>query len=130
MQSFVMTICHVAELKNKIADWFSRLEQHYLEDANSQIDLLEKDIDCLLFITLEFDEVDIDTPTVSYVQVHNVIELESEREIEKVWSPEEMFAEVHGESHMHKGVRQTWLMADKWFPRHRMRYDYIEKKIG
>ena len=48
MQSFVVTIRHIAGLKNKVADWLSRLEQHYLEEANSHIDLLEEDIECLL----------------------------------------------------------------------------------
>ena len=107
MQSFVVTIRHIAGLKNKVADWLSRLEQHYLEEANSHIDLLEEDIQCLLLLTLEFDEVDIDTPTPNYEQAYNVIEVEGDQEIEKVWSPEEMFAEVHGGKHMHKGVRRT-----------------------
>ena len=31
MQSFVVHIRHIAGLKNKVADWLSRLEGHFLE---------------------------------------------------------------------------------------------------
>ena len=82
MQSFVVTIRRIAGMKNKEEDQLSWLEQHYLEEANSYMDLLEEDIECLLFHALEFDEVDIDTPMANYEKGHNIIELELEQEID------------------------------------------------
>ena len=74
------------------------IEQHYLEDANSHINLLLENFECLFFLTLEFDEDDINTSKVNYEQVHNVNKMEGQQEVKKVWSPEEMFAEVYGGS--------------------------------
>ena len=41
-----------------------------------------------------------------------------------------MFAEVHGDRHLDLGVRRTWLKANKRFPGHKMRYDYIEEMVS
>ena len=76
MQSFVVTIRQAVGLKKKVADWLSKLEQHYLEDANGHIDQFEERVDCLLFLTLEFDKADIYTPMTNDEQVYNVIDVE------------------------------------------------------
>ena len=87
MQSFVLTIRHVAELTTEIADWLSRLEQRYFEDVNNHIDLLEEDIECLLILTLKLNEVHIYTPTVNFEQLQNVIKPENDQEIKMVLEP-------------------------------------------
>ena len=55
---------------------------------------------------------------------------EEAQEIERTWTPSEMFAEIHGGRHLHKGVRRTWLAANRRFPGHRMRYDFIEDMVS
>ena len=50
------------------------MEQHYpKQNSNSQIVLLEEDIEGLLFITLEFNDVNIVTPTPNVEDVYNII---------------------------------------------------------
>ena len=60
MQSFVVHIRHIPGLKNKVADWLSRLEEHFLKQKSREHGEIEEDnISCLLFTNLEFSEADI-----------------------------------------------------------------------
>ena len=84
----------------------------------------------MLFFTFEFNGVDINTPTVNFKQVRTFIDLEGEQDIKNVWIPKEMYAVVHGEKHIHKGVCRTCLMANTHFTGHSMRYNNIEDMIS
>ena len=136
MQSFVVYIRHIPGLKNKVADWLSRLEEHFVKEKSLDTkDLIDDNISCLLFTNLDFSEDDIpeedrellEVP--DFFQVNAISESQAGQEIERVWTPAEMFAEVHGDRHLHFGVRRTWLKANKRFPGHKMRYDYIEEMV-
>ena len=76
MQSFVVQIRHVAGLKNKLAHWLSRLEEHFLQQKNLGSDNIEEgNISCLLFTNLEFSEEDIPLEFIdgtSFQEVHTV----------------------------------------------------------
>ena len=59
MQSFVVQIRHIAGLKNKVAHWLSRLEEHFVQQKDVSSSYIEENnISCLLFTNLEFSEKD------------------------------------------------------------------------
>jgi hypothetical protein len=47
-----------------------------------------------------------------------------------VWSPAEMFGEVHGRTKMHFGSRRTWLAMNKRFPGHKLPYAWIAEQVS
>ena len=114
MQSFIVHICHIKGLKNRVAGWLSRLEKHFLKqklvDSN---DLIDDNISCLLLMKLDFSKDDIleedrelsEVP--EFPLVNAIWESEAGQEIERVWKPAELFAKVHCDRHLHVGVRRT-----------------------
>ena len=62
MQSFVVQIRHIEGLKNKVADWLSWFEEHFVQQKDLSTSYIEEEnISCLLFTSLEFCEEDIPT---------------------------------------------------------------------
>ena len=134
MESFVVHIRHIAGLKNKIVDGLSRLEENFLQQ-NDLVpnDIKEENISCLLFTNFEFSKEDIPlklTEGTAFQGVHTVSEAGVKQEIARFWTPAKMFTEVHGDRHLHLGVRRTWLKANKRFSGHKMRCDYIEEMVS
>ena len=55
MQSFVVHIRHIPGLKNKVADWLSRLEEHFLKQKTlDSRNLIDDNVSCLLLTNLDF----------------------------------------------------------------------------
>ena len=103
MQSVVVHISHKEGLKNKVAHWLSRLEEHFLQQKDlSSKDIKEDNISCLLFMNLEFCEEDIPLKLMegtTFQEVLQVADAGAGQEIEKDWTPAETFADVHGYRH-------------------------------
>ena len=53
-----------------------------------------------------------------------------QQEVAKVWSPEEMFHEVHGKTKMHFGARRTWIALNRRFPGHKIPYLWIADHVA
>jgi hypothetical protein len=131
LQSFTIRLRHIAGTKNIVADWLSRMNA-YMEEVRlfNLMNEYHADVSCLLgsMIEVNYEEellCNIDQtwsePESNTLQV---------TEQGKKWSPEEMFAEVHGGRHFHQGVRRTWLKLNQRFPGHRIRYDQLEDMVG
>ena len=101
MQSLVIQLRHIAGAKNVVAYWLSRMNaQLSVLSGYEEIDINQAEILCLILAAIGDD--DITEPT----------QIEAEEPVEmnrKKWTPEKIFAEVHGGRHFHKSARRTWL---------------------
>ena len=122
LQSFVIRLKHIAGAKNIVADWLSRMNaQLTVLTEYEEMDSSQAEISCLILAVIG-DE-----------GITEPIQMESEEPVKtkgKKWTPEEMFAEVHGGRHFHKGARGTWMKFNQRFPGHRVRYDQIEDMVA
>ena len=49
---------------------------------------------------------------------------------QKVWTPEEMFAEVHGGRKLHFGARRTWVRHNQRFPGNRIPFRQVQQMVA
>ena len=57
MQSFVVLIRLIVGLTNKVADWLTPLEEHFVQHYDLSTKYIREDnFSCLLFMNLEFSE--------------------------------------------------------------------------
>ena len=135
LQSFLITIRHISGAKNTVADWLSRMYPGLLDKAAyDKIKAHDSDISCVLFCLIG----GVDFEDHSIVDVNQVIdpvfELEEgiREETEGVlgsWTPEDMFAKVHGGRNFHMGARRTWLEMNRVFPGHKVKYRKLAEMI-
>ena len=121
LQSFVMFVRHISGAKNTVADWLSRMHAYLgSERAISLISEYHGEVSCILDCMFGYEEKAED-------RADMVMPVEQEQ---KVWTPEEMFAEVHGGRKLHFGARRTWVRLNQRFPGHRIPFRQVQQMVA
>jgi hypothetical protein len=119
LQSFVVFVRHIAGTKNLVADWLSRMEKHKETEQE-----LVGEVSCLMAMNLGWNEEEC------YDVVAPVQETNQEGVDVYRWTPNEMFAEIHGGRSFHPGSRKTWLALNARFPGHGCKFAWVEEKVS
>ena len=119
--SFVMFVRHISGAKNTVADWLSRMHAYLgSERAISLMSEYHGEVSCILDCMFGYEEKAED-------RADMVMPVEQEQ---KVWTPEEMFAEVHGGRKLHFGARRTWVRLNQRFPGHRIPFRQVQQMVA
>ena len=143
LQSFVVYLRHISGAKNVVADWQSRLFIAWMSiEAFMEIDDSDFEISCLLCICLceqdeelylmehpERDDVFNSLMPISEEATYVDHQADPATGEVRVWTPKEMFWEVHGGRQFHKGIRRTYLDLNDRFPGHRIPRRIVEEWI-
>ena len=121
LQSFVMFVRHISGTKNTVADWLSRMHAYLAsERAISFMSEYHGEVSCILDCMFEF----------KYSTEEGLDAIMPVQQEQKVWTPEEMFAEVHGGRKLHFGARRTWVKLNQRFPGHRIPFRQVQQMVA
>ena len=147
MQSFIITIRHISGARNTVADWLTRMYPELADKASFDRYHADRDeVSCMLLCMMggwdvnnnydfvagsedEDQEVTERFGGVSADQEYADALPDEQTGEQRTWTPEEMFAKLHGGRNFHMGARRTWLELNRLFPGHRIKYRKIAEMI-
>ena len=144
LQSFIITIRHISGAKNTVADWLSRMYPELFDKPSyDKFKSSDSEVSCMLlamiggwdiqdldfaYINLDVWELGQDTYDPNALDYLDALPDEVTGQ-DKVWTPEEMFAKIHGGRNFHFGARRTWIELNKRFPGHKVSYRKLAEMI-
>ena len=137
LQSFIIAIRHISGAKNTVADWLSRMYPDLFDKSIfEKTRAAESDLSCILFCIIGGWDAEESSPLFTAGELDQVEIREYADPIPddvtgeaKTWTPEEMFAKIHGGRNFHMGARRTWIELNRRFPGHKIKYRKLVEMI-